>query len=188
MALAAAASLLRIPAARYNSLLERRPVLVKSLTSGLMYASGDLIAQFIAHSREQREAETVPVTGASDGGATGATATPASVRRREGFRVDWRRLTIFFAYGTLLAGPMYHVWFNQLDLLPAAMFKLRQMRQRNEVLKAYALLRRHGVEVDLKVDKLPNAKPFSKWTERGIKIAADQLVFSTIYTLVFFVS
>lgn len=202
--MAAIISLLRIPAARYNAWLERRPVLVKSLTSGLMYAAGDLTAQVIAHTRS---AAKVDDTAASGDGGAGTSTGSGSVKGgkdaggasggavveepRRGtlatFKVDWKRVGVFFVYGTVIAGPAYHVWFNKLDLLPGAMFQLRQARMRNEVLRAYALLRRHGVEVTLKMDQLPNAKPFPKWSEKAIKIAADQLVFSSLYTLVFFI-
>lgn len=150
-----ALAVLKRPFVWYNAQLERRPVLVKSLTSGLTYAAGDAIAQKAEHMQATRNG--LPV---------------------KPFKLNWKRLGIFFVYGSAIAGPMYHYWFSKLDLLPAAMFQLRQTRQRAELLKAYALLRRHDVEVNLKLDRLPKAKPFPKWAEKGMKIAADQLVFS----------
>lgn len=160
-----ALAVLKRPFVWYNAQLERRPVLVKSLTSGLTYAAGDAIAQKAEHMQATRNG--LPV---------------------KPFKLNWKRLGIFFVYGSAIAGPMYHYWFSKLDLLPAAMFQLRQTRQRAELLKAYALLRRHDVEVNLKLDRLPKAKPFPKWAEKGMKIAADQLVFSSLYTLVFFIA
>jgi hypothetical protein len=163
---------LKIPFMRYNQWLDRSPVVAKSITSGVMYAAGDGIAQAAEHYRETKDAEAA-------GGMTAATKT---------FRINWKRVGIFFVYGTLIAGPAYHIWFSRLDLLPAAVFQLRQHRYRAEILRAYALLKRHGIEVNLKMEKLPSAKPFHKWTDKAMKIAADQLVFSSLYTLVFFLS
>ena len=164
----------RLPFTAYNRWLERRPVVAKALTSGAMYSAGDMIAQYAEHYRRVRGLDGGPGVAATEEGAE--------------FAMDWRRAAIFFVYGTVIAGPLYHVWFSRLDLLPAALFQLRQHRYRAEILRAYALLKRHGIEVNLKVEKLPSAKPFSKWTERGIKIAADQLVFSSLYTVVFFLA
>ena len=39
---------------------------------------------------------------------------------------------IFFVFGTFLAGPAYHYWFNYLDELPAHAYRLKQLRQRGE--------------------------------------------------------
>jgi hypothetical protein len=97
------------------------------------------------------------------------------------------RQAVFFIYGTFIAGPIYHYWFNQLDLLPSAAFRIRQDRQRLKIVRAYALLKRHGIEVALDTKALPSAKPFHKYTEKAMKIAADQLIFSTAYALIFFV-
>jgi hypothetical protein len=63
---------------------------------------------------------------------------------------------------------------------------MRQTRQRFEILRAYNLLKRHGIEVNLRVEKLPSAQPLGKWTQKAWKIAADQLIFSSTYTLIFF--
>ena len=35
-------------------------------------------------------------------------------------------------FGTFLAGPAYHYWFNYLDELPAHAYRLKQLRQRGE--------------------------------------------------------
>lgn len=145
--------------------LERRPLLTKSLTSGVMYAAGDAIAQVA----EARSAPTAPA------------AAPAKP-----FSFNKTRLLIFLVYGTVIGGPAYHYWFGWLDRLPLQMYQLRQHRHRTEIMRAYSLLKRHGVPVDLKLEALPMVPVWGAWTEKAMKIAADQIVFSSFYTLLFF--
>ena len=56
-----------------------------------------------------------------------------------------------------------------------------------KILRAYAYLKTHGIEVKLDLQKLPKSKPLGKWVGKGAKIAADQIIFSSLYTLTFFV-
>jgi hypothetical protein len=153
----------------YSVQLERRPLLVKSLTSGTMYCAGDVLAQVgetYTHNR----------------------ALPADAKK-QAYSVDVSRAAVFFVYGTCIAGPIYHVWFDRLDRLPAALYRLRQHRNRSEILRAIATLRRHGMDVTLplaQAETLPAVKPFSKYTEKISKVLADQLVFSPLYTVIFF--
>lgn len=66
-------------------------------------------------------------------------------------------------------------------------WRLKQTQQRGKILRAYAYLRSHNIEVKLDMSKLPVTAPLTKWKGKAAKIAADQLIFSTLYTLVFFV-
>lgn len=52
----------------------------------------------------------------------------------------------------------------------------------------FLYMQRAGVDVNLSVDKIPMVKPLHRYTEKAVKIAADQFVFSSLYTLIFFVS
>lgn len=153
-------------AGSYNSLLERRPLPTKSITSGVMYMAGDLIAQRAEHYHKAKEAPA------------GEAVKP--------FSINYTRAAIFLVYGTIIAGPLYHAWFSRLDTLPVIMFKLKNHRKRAEIMRAYALLQRNGIKVELTLDKLPAAKPFHPLIEKGAKIAADQLIFSSLYTVLFF--
>lgn len=149
----------------YNGLLERQPVRTKSVTSGIMYAGGDAIAQYVEHRKANEDK---------------ATADRAS------FVLDRKRLVVFFVYGTCVAGPVYHYWFNYLNELPQVLWRLKQSQQRGKILRAYAYLRSHNIEVKLDTSKLPVTAPLSKWKSKAAKIAADQLIFSSLYTLSFF--
>jgi hypothetical protein len=171
MAASTLLALLGAPFRKYNSFLEQSPFATKCVTSGVMYATGDIFAQAGEHYNSELEKRKA---------APEAPATP--------FRVDWSRAAVFGVYGTIIAGPLYSVWFGRLDQLPAAMYRLRQHRQRSEILRSYTVLRRYGVDVQLDTAKLPVARPFHRYTEKAMKIAADQLIFSSLYAVVFFMS
>lgn len=157
------------PFIRYNELLERHPGSVKSVTSGITYCLGDVIAQAGVIHHGQR-------------------ALPEAERKPILSQLDWKRAGLFFLHGTFVAGPLYHHWFDRLDRLPAAFLKLRQHRARSEIMRSYATLQRHGIKVDLKLEKLPVVKPLPVWADKAMKILADQLIFSSLYTAVFFIS
>lgn len=135
-------ALLLKPFHMYNNALEKNPFAVKSVTSGIMYCAGEMLCQ--AGEQYNRNKEL-----------------PAAERRslRDWRVYDWKRAGLFLLYGTVIAGPLYHIWFNRLDQLPAAMYKLRQHRHKTEILKAFRTLQRYGIEVKLKLDNLPSAKP-----------------------------
>lgn len=151
----------------YNDLLERRPLLIKSLTSGVMYSGGDVLAQYTENynnNKDKAEEDKVPLN------------------------ISLKRCWIFFVYGTVIGGPAYHYWFNYLNELPALLWRMKQSRQRGSILRAYALLKSYNIEVKLDLAKLPKAEPLSKWKGKAAKILADQLIFSSTYTLIFFLS
>eukprot|EP00596_Hydrurales_sp_CCMP1899_P000946 CAMPEP_0119037504 /NCGR_PEP_ID=MMETSP1177-20130426/5895_1 /TAXON_ID=2985 /ORGANISM="Ochromonas sp, Strain CCMP1899" /LENGTH=312 /DNA_ID=CAMNT_0006998867 /DNA_START=501 /DNA_END=1439 /DNA_ORIENTATION=- len=153
----------------YSNALDTHPIKTKCLTSGIMYSGGDIIAQW------------------------GENYNNNLARRTEGkedneLEVNWKRAGIFFVFGTFLGGPAYHYWFNYLDELPAMAYRLKALRERGKILESYAFLKSKGIEVHMDISKLPNVAKLDKWKGKAIKIAADQLIFSTIYTFVFFMS
>ena len=138
----------------------------------LLSIGGDIIAQLLDHYQEEHSHK--------DG-----TKEP---NKKKSFALDWRRLGIFFVFGTVISGPAYHYWFNQLNELPLRLWNLKNVRHRGKILTAYTYLRAHGIEVKLDLAKLPNAKELGKVTAKVAKIAADQLLFSSLYTVVLFMS
>jgi hypothetical protein len=152
----------------YNDVLVKYPLVTKSITSGFMYAAGDVLAQ---------HTETYTKNIGKDASKGDVLETTV---------LDKRRIVVFFLFGTFVSGPAMHYWFNYLNELPAALWQLKQMRHRGNILRAYAYLKSHGVEVKLDLSKLPNAVPLDKWKGKAAKIAADQLIFSPIYTFIFF--
>lgn len=163
-----ALALLARPFAAYNRLLERSPLKTKSITSGFMSGLGDIISQRGEHHQKTK------------------TATQEE-KDKTPFKVDWKRTGVMFVFGTFVAGPMYHYWFGALDQLPIKALKLRQYKQRAEVVRAFYTLKKHGIEVpSFNFDKLPSARPFHKYTEKAMKIGADQLVFSSVFLVIVF--
>lgn len=81
----------------YNNLLERRPLFTKSITSGVMYAGGDAIAQYTEtynYNKDKEENEKRTTT------------------------LDRKRLLVFFVYGTCIGGmSLIHVEFSQSVLI-----------------------------------------------------------------------
>lgn len=135
MAMANLLHLLARPLHKYNQLLESRPWTTKCITSGVMYAAGDACAQLAEHHNENAER-------VKQGEA------------KQGFKgFDLTRMGIFLVFGTLIGGPAYTAWFGWLDQLPAKLYAMRQIRQRAEILRAYNMLKRHGIEVNLRMDK-----------------------------------
>eukprot|EP01038_Epipyxis_sp_PR26KG_P013843 gene13843-18566_t len=156
-----------IPFTIYNNVLERQPLLTTCLTSGVMYAGGDAVSQCVEnHQNNKTRVEN--------------NEQPLKLS------LDKSRLAISFLFGTLISGPAYHYWFTYLNELPTLLWRLKQTRQRGKILRSYAYLKTHGIEVKLDLSKLPKSKPLSKWASKAAKIAADQLIFSVLYMLVYF--
>lgn len=70
--------------------------------------------------------------------------------------------------------------------VPLAFARLQNHRERQQILRSFAILKRHGFEVKMDVRRLPNVRPLNKWVERGAKIVLDQVVFSSAFLAVFF--
>eukprot|EP01113_Clastostelium_recurvatum_P002551 TRINITY_DN11075_c0_g1_i1.p1 TRINITY_DN11075_c0_g1~~TRINITY_DN11075_c0_g1_i1.p1 ORF type:complete len:308 (-),score=53.55 TRINITY_DN11075_c0_g1_i1:33-956(-) len=147
---------LRLVWSAYNQALLSRPILTKSLTSGFMYASGDILCQ----------------------------AGLSFQKKEEHFVVDWKRAAVMGFFGTFISGPMYHYWFAYLNTLPIRMLEIRKHRQRFKILRAYSVLKKYNIKVGQFV--LPEAIPYSDRIVKTSKIILDQLVFSTVYTGAFF--
>lgn len=99
--------------------------------------------------------------------------------------LNWKRIGVMTLFGTVVSGPMYHYWFAYLDQLPLRMLQMRKNRQKWEILRAYRVLKEHNIPVGEPI--LTGIKPFHKYTVKAAKILADQLIFSSIYTGVFFI-
>ena len=79
------------PAVMYNRALETHPLTTKCITSGIMYAGGDIIAQSGENhneNKELKEEERLPLD------------------------IDHSRLTVFFIFGTFL-GAYQEIYFSQ---------------------------------------------------------------------------
>lgn len=152
-----------VPAA-YSRWLEKRPMLTKSVTTGVTYALGDLLAQWIERGQEARRLREAGE--AVDLGP-----------------FDWRRAGVFMVFGTLLAGPVYTVWFDRIDRLPYLIYQMKQDSRREHIANIVRYAKARGVEIPPEVAKTPE---LHRVTYVGSKILADQFVFSSLYTVFFF--
>lgn len=152
--------ILFVPLMKYNEVLERKPLLTKSITTGVMYGAGDAIAQYVENLNADEK------------------------DKKELF--DLKRLAVFTLFGTVIGGPAFHYWYNYLNEVPAMLLQLKRSRQKGKILRAYAYLKSFGIVVHLDKTKLPMAAPLGKWQKKAVKLFADQFIFASAYLLVFF--
>jgi putative intracellular protease/amidase len=174
----------QLAGARYLHALHTYPVTTKSVTSGCMYCLGDVLAQVVA------PAPTTPATATTDAVPVPVpepvpVPVPAPAPAPGGFTLDVQRAAIFFVYGLVVAGPIYHVWFSRLDRLPFLLMKTRHF----ERMVRFRRLQRNAKALGVTLP--PGAKPkkpaeLSKVAKVASKVLVDQAVFSPLYLLVFF--
>jgi len=126
----------------YLSLLSRRPLTTKCVTSGAIMLAGDAIQQGIEHRARQQEHEQaaaaaattvayaaaapVPAAPASGCSADGSCPLPPRASRSSAAAAplpppsflssyDVPRSVRSGLFGALAVGPIFHVWFNRLD-------------------------------------------------------------------------
>lgn len=72
----------------YNTVLNNKPLLSTSISTGFCYGSGDILAQYIEKKQGKRE------------------------------KFDWHRTSVFTIFGTIIAGPIYYEWFSKINKIP----------------------------------------------------------------------
>ncbi len=137
----------------YSNSLKKRPLATKTLTSGVTYGLGDIISQVM------EQAQQIPF---------------------RGIKIDWQRCANLFVFGILVSGPCYHYWFNYLDKLPGIAYELRKSTQKWEAKRAFHVLKQYNVQFPQANEFiLPKPQPHRPWVTYAMKIAMDQLIFST---------
>lgn len=74
----------------YNHCLDTHPIKTKALTSGVIFAGGDVIAQKIESNQDGAASSDSQLCSSTD--------------------LNWKRVGIFFVFGTVVAGPAFHYW------------------------------------------------------------------------------
>jgi len=83
----------------YQQCLASHPVRTQVVSSGILWASGDIGAQAVTHYSARRRANNKPVDKDKD----------------KEFKVDWRRVAITSSFGFAFVGPVGHYWYEYLD-------------------------------------------------------------------------
>ena len=94
----------------YSDLVQRWPMPVKSVTTGVTYMMGDLLAQFIENRGEEIDQDNINKP-----------------------TYNWKRASVFLIFGTFLAGPVYTIWFDKIDKLPYMIYSMKQEARRTHI-------------------------------------------------------
>eukprot|EP00934_Nitzschia_sp_Nitz4_P005352 Nitzschia sp. Nitz4//scaffold91_size79674//33678//34502//NITZ4_005366-RA/size79674-processed-gene-0.107-mRNA-1//-1//CDS//3329560097//5342//frame0 len=84
----------------YSRQLERRPLLTKAVTSGVLAGVGDIVCQYLSYSHT--------ITHHADTTATLTDSFWASI--------DWSRTAKFLGMGAFWVAPITHVWYHALSV------------------------------------------------------------------------
>ncbi|KAG2594705.1 protein Mpv17 isoform X2 [Panicum virgatum] len=82
----------------YQQCLASHPVRTQVVSSGILWASGDIGAQAVTHYSARRRANNKP-----------------DKDKVKEFKVDWRRVAITSSFGFAFVGPVGHYWYEYLD-------------------------------------------------------------------------
>jgi len=108
----------------YVNTLDKYPLTVKMITSGVMYGAFVVVHFFFFF------APVGPLTTPnSQIGLGDLLAQVVDPLRKKEQPLDWQRTGIFALYGTIIAGPLYHYWYGNLNQLPVFMMKTRRLNQ-----------------------------------------------------------
>ncbi|PUZ58794.1 hypothetical protein GQ55_5G536700 [Panicum hallii var. hallii] len=86
----------------YQQCLASHPVRTQVVSSGILWASGDIGAQAVTHYSARRPDRR-------------ANNTPEDKDKDKEFKVDWRRVGITSSFGFAFVGPVGHYWYEYLD-------------------------------------------------------------------------
>jgi len=154
----------------YTRLLNDKPLITTSITSGVCYFTGDLLAQRIEISQEKRK------------------------------KIDFHRTGVMTFFALTTAGPLYCLWFQKIHHINKifdAVVKWNYERQLSSKLRnTFTKHIREGkienmsmktfVEVNRnQFDRLNNEIVFRSKTILAGQVYADQFIFSAIYPVIF---
>jgi hypothetical protein len=189
----------------YNGVLHRHKYPVQIVTGGVLWFSGDLLAQSLVHAGKSLGSSSNPEKGLD--GSVNAQSTEGVLKapkREKGPLVyDWERVGRMTVYGLAISAPVYAFWYSYLDrwshdlfsrkttigpsltaasggemILPA---RLRHFLQRFPRLDP--LLRPASL---LLLRRLPPQATLRLWQMIGFKLAADCFLFDPLYLTLFF--
>lgn len=156
----------------YNLFMEAKPLLGVTLSTGVCYGIGDMLAQYIEKNQGKRE------------------------------DTSYRRLAVFTIFGGAIAGPIYYGWFNKLKKVPALIERLVKFNETRFLARKFHEHLDLAIKDNTldKVSFQTFRKQFHQNFERidkpiirsktvlVAKVYLDQFVFSVFYPIFFMVS
>ncbi|CAM6033707.1 unnamed protein product [Sphagnum compactum] len=104
----------------YRFRLQQQPIPTQMVTSGILWAIGDAIAQSISQSIEQRfamkENSTTTIESVDDNKCLEGTLD---------HKTDWRRVATASSFGIGFVGPVGHFWYEALESVCINRLKLK---------------------------------------------------------------
>ena len=157
----------------YTRALNGRPYLITSLTSGVCYGVGDILAQTIEIKQEKKKT------------------------------IDFKRVGIMSGFGLTIGGPLYCAWFQKIHHINKFfeyLVKWNYQRQlQSKLTNSFKNHIRTGKIEDLSMknfietnkehfESLNNPIAFKSKTILAGQVYADQFIFSAIYPIIFMMS
>ena len=156
----------------YSKFLETNPKTGTSVTTGLCYGAGDLLAQKIEKNQGKRE------------------------------KYDFHRTLVFTLFGTAFGGSIYYAWFQKLSKTPLLLEKIVKYNETRVLSYQFKQQLRHAIknnkldnmsfktfreEFKANFDNMDKPLIRSK-TILTTKILLDQFIFSVFYPMFFLVA
>ena len=153
----------------YNIVLQKKPLLVTSLSTGFCYGTGDYIAQTIEKEQGKRN------------------------------NYDLKRLAVFTIFGTIAGGPIYYAWFSKIHNMPLFIERIVKWNEKRTLLRHFRSelnnhLNSNNInQMSMKTFRT-NYKTHFDTIEKPVirsktilvaKIYADQFIFSVLYPVFF---
>ncbi|XP_024520294.1 protein SYM1 isoform X2 [Selaginella moellendorffii] len=161
----------------YQGQLAAKPVRTQIVTSGILWAVGDMVAQSVSASVEKRQHKSVISPPPLPHGLPSAftiiaidpQVEPGPGKDKDG--LNWKRVGISSMFGVGFVGPVGHFWFVWSSAMAVLAFP------------SFSLCRYEGLEhlVHNKLRLRPKSLRFL-----ATKLAADALIFGPIHLVAFF--
>jgi hypothetical protein len=151
----------------YSNILERKPFVVTSISTGICYGIGDYFAQNIEIRQKHRE------------------------------KIDYHRLAVFTGFGLIMSGPLYYAWFSKIDKMPIFLENVVRWNEKRILANNFKreLKTQNVANISMKVFREQYKDRFEKLEKPIIrsktilvsKVLADQLIFSSLYPIFFMI-
>jgi len=101
---------------QYKSLLLKRPLATKAITSAILMATSDSLCQ-LYELEDKREVSSIPLTDSTSSSSILLATSPSDCKQQQQQEqfFSWQRTFHVAITGLTLSGPISHVWYNSLE-------------------------------------------------------------------------